>query len=161
MQTLADEFAAMKFDVRAFLRELALSQAYQRSSVPPAGVEAEPERFLVALLKPLTPEQLAWGMMQATGLTDAERLALGDKATEAALRAKLVGNEGPFVAAFGARPGQPEGQSFEATLEQALFLRNGALIRGWLAPRAGNLTDRLGKLNDADAVAEELFLSVL
>src|SRR5262249_40697124 len=104
MQTLADEFAAMKFDVRAFLRELALSQAYQRSSVPPAGVEAEPERFLVALLKPLTPEQLAWGMMQATGLTDAERLALGDKATEAALRAKLVGNEGPFVAAFRAGP---------------------------------------------------------
>src|SRR5262245_50712773 len=33
---LADEFAEMKFDVRAFLRELALSQTYQRSSETPA-----------------------------------------------------------------------------------------------------------------------------
>jgi Protein of unknown function (DUF1553) len=158
---LADQFAAMKFDSRAFLRELALSQAYQRGSVLPDGVEMEPSSFLAANLKPLTPEQLAWSIMQATGLTDAERQALGDKANEATLRAKLVGNEAPFVTAFGARPGQPEGQSFEATLEQALFLRNGELIRGWLTPRPGNLLDRLSKLPQADAVAEELFLSVL
>lgn len=33
---LADEFRAMKYDVRAFLRELALSRTYQRSSIGPA-----------------------------------------------------------------------------------------------------------------------------
>ena len=38
---------------------------------------------------------------------------------------------------------------------------NGALLRSWLAPRAGNLMDRLGKLQDAGAVADELYLSVL
>ncbi len=156
---LADEFAATKFDVRGFLRELALSEAYQRSSTLPEGVEAEADRFLAANLKPLSPEQLAWSVMQASGLTDAERLALKDKATEAALYAKLAGNVAPFVAAFGARPGQTEG--FEATLEQALFLRNGDLIRGWLAARPGNLLDRLSKLTKAEDVAEELFLSVL
>jgi hypothetical protein len=65
---LADEFAAMKFNLRAFLRELALSQTYQRSSELPAGVqEVPPETFAVANLKPLSPEQLAWSLMQATG----------------------------------------------------------------------------------------------
>ena len=39
-------------------------------------------------------------------------------------------------------------------------LANGSLVRGWLTPRAGNLTDRLAKLENADAVAEELYLSV-
>ena len=58
-------------------------------------------------------------------------------------------------------PGQPEGQSFQATLDQALLLRNGGTLRNWLAPRAGDLADRLGKLTDDRALADELFLSVL
>ena len=34
-------------------------------------------------------------------------------------------------------------------------------MRGWLAPRPGNLSDRLAQLKEADGVAEELYLSVL
>src|SRR5262249_56390524 len=50
--------------------------------------------------------------------------------------------------------------SFEATSDQALFLANGPTVRSWLAPRSGNLTARLAALT-GDAVAEELYLSVL
>jgi uncharacterized protein DUF1549/uncharacterized protein DUF1553 len=158
---LADDIAATKFDVRHFLREVALSKTYQRSSEPPAGVkEVAPTSLAVARLKPLSPEQLAWALMQASGLTDAERKALGKGATEAALHARLAGNVAPFVATFGSKPGQPQGH-FEATLGQALFLANGKTVRGWLAPRAGNLTDRLGRLKTDDAVADELYLSAL
>src|SRR5262249_4442351 len=145
--------------VRHFLREIALSQTYQRSSEPPAGMPGDPVHLTVAALKPLSPEQLAWGLMQATGLTDAERLALGKNLNEAALYAKLSGNVAPFVRTFGSVPGTP--QSFDATLDQALFLSNGQVVRGWLTPRTGNLTDRLSKLKTADEVAEELYLSVL
>ena len=160
LDLLARELAAHKFDVRWFLRELALSQTYQRSSELPAGAEPpRPDRYAVALIKPLSPEQLAWSLMQATGLTDAERQALGNKATEAALYARLSGNEAPFVAAFASPPGTP--QQFDARVEQALFLANGSVVRGWLAPRPGNLTDRLARLPSADALAEELYLSVL
>jgi hypothetical protein len=158
---LADEIAAMKFDVRGFLREIALSKTYQRSSaLPPGANEVSPTSMTVARLKPLSPEQLARSLMQATGLTDAERMALGRGATEAALSARLAGNVAPFVAAFGGKPGQSQ-DNFEATLDQALFLSNGKLVRSWLAPRAGNLTDRLATLKEANAVAEELYLSVL
>jgi hypothetical protein len=157
---LAESLAAMKYDLRAFLRELALSRTYQRSSEPKPGVTQPggPPRYTVALLKPLSPEQLAWSIMQATGLTDAERAALGPKATADTLAARLAGNVRPFVTAYGNAPGTSP--AFDATLDQALFLANGPLVRGWLAPRAGNLADRVAKLPTDDARAEELFLSV-
>ncbi len=160
LKLLADDIAARKFDMRGFLRELALSQTYQRSSAQPsAGKEAEPASYTVALLKPLTPEQLAWSLMQATGLTDAERRALGKKADEAALYTRLAANVTPFVKTFGGPAGQP--QEFDARLEQALFLANGPTVRGWLTPRPGNLIDRLARLTNVDALAEELYVSVL
>jgi hypothetical protein len=162
LTTLADEFAAMKFDVRAYLKQILLSQAYQRSSLLPAGVKDVPEKlFAVAILRPLTPEQLAISAMQATGLADAERLALGKNATEAALYAKLAPGVAPFVTTFGGTAGQPDDGGFQTTLDQTLFLKNGALIRTWLAPRNGNLVDRLSKLKDNQELAEELYLSVL
>jgi hypothetical protein len=160
---LGDELAARKYDVKAFLRELALSKTYQRSSALPAGMKEHPDEktFAVASLRALSPEQLAWSAMQATGLIDAERKALGPKGTDAALTAKLAGNVAPFVKVFGTLPGEAPDDGFEATLDQTLFLRNGGLVSGWLAPRPGNLTDRLARLKDAAAVADELYLSVL
>ncbi len=156
---LAADIAARKFDMRGFLRELALSQTYQRSSESPSGSkEAAPTSYAIALLKPLTPEQLAWSLMQAAGLTDAERQALGKNAMEAALYARLAGNAAPIVRAFACPPGKP--QEFDAQLDQALFLANGPTVRGWLSPRPGSLIDRLSRLTNTDALAEELYLSV-
>ncbi|OAI51367.1 hypothetical protein AYO44_00735 [Planctomycetaceae bacterium SCGC AG-212-F19] len=159
LDMLGEEFAAGKFDVRAFLRELALSKTYQRSSLPPAGKEVPADSFAVALLKPLAPEQFAWALMQATGFSDAERLVLAKNLTEPALYAKQAAAAGPVIGMFAAPAGQAEG--FQPTLDQALFLANGNAIRGWLAPRPGNLAERLAKLTDANEFADELWLSVL
>ncbi|HEY7427279.1 MAG TPA: hypothetical protein VH682_23800, partial [Gemmataceae bacterium] len=79
-------------------------------------------------------------------------------ATEAALHARLVANVAPFVKTFGGPAGQA--QEFDARLDQALFLANGPTVRGWLTPRPGNVIDRLTKLTNADALAEELYVSV-
>lgn len=160
LATLADEIANLKFDLRAFLRELALSETYQRSSEQPAEIkEVKPESFAVAGLKPLSAEQLAWSLLQATGFTDAERLAQGAKPNEQALATKLAAAAAPVTAAFAGQAGQPE--EFQATLDQVLFLANGNLLRTWLTPRAGNLMDRVAKLNSPEAAADELYLSVL
>jgi hypothetical protein len=159
LNLLAEDFAARKFEVRSFLRELALSQAYQRSSEPPPGVAVEDlPLFAVARLKPLTPEQLAGALMQATGLADAERTALGKQLTEPALYARLAGQALPIVKAFAGPPGTTP--SFDPRVDQTLFLENGSVIRAWLAPRPGNLVDRLSHLSTPDAQAEELYLSV-
>jgi hypothetical protein len=60
---------------------------------------------------------------------------------------------------FASRPGEAQ-DAFTATLDQTLFLKFSPTIRGMVAVRAGNLTDRLIKLADADALADELFMSV-
>ncbi len=162
LDLLAEELAARKYDVKALVREIAVSKTYQRSSALPKGVDEVPESsFAAALLKPLSPEQLAWSMMQASGLIDAERKAQGKQPNEPALANRLAGNEAPFVTLFGNQPGEPASGDFQATLEQTLFLRNGTLVRGWLAPRPGNLVDRLAKIQDAGALADELYLDVL
>jgi hypothetical protein len=161
LDQLAKELADRKFDIKSLLRDIALSQTYQRSSELPAGEKELPENsFALGLLKPLSPEQLAWSMMQATGLLDSERKAQ-KKPDEQALFAKFANNEAPFVKLFGSQAGEPADLGFQATLDQTLFLANGALVRGWLSPRPGNLMDRLSKIKEAAPLAEELYLSVL
>ena len=110
-------------------------------------------------LRPMRPEQLALAMLQATGVTDAERAALGAGATEQALYDKLSGNFKPFVELYGRPPGQVE-NGYDASLFQALFLANGGSLNAWLAPRPGNVVDRCAKLAAPAAIAEELYLSI-
>ncbi len=140
-------------------------------------------QFALAQLQPLSPEQLAWSILQATGQFDRQRtaeqaeldkksplppeeqddaakLAARAKQVEQAAYDKLKPTVARFVALFGAAAGAPQ-DDFFATVDQALFFANGGEVRGWLAPAGGNLTDRLVKLSDPAAVAEELYLSIL
>jgi hypothetical protein len=57
---------------------------------------------------------------------------------------------------FGSRPGEAQ-DGFAATLDQTLFLKYAPAVRGML----GGRTAALAKLTDPDALADELFLSVL
>lgn len=139
--------------------------------------------FAVSAFAALTPEQLAWSMMRAAGVvgahevaggaefdkkspptdankTDPTRLAERAKAAEQYAWDKLKGGAAGFAPLFGAGAGEPQ-DTFFATADQALFLNNGSMVRSWLAPSAENLTARLGKLTDARALAEELYLSTL
>jgi hypothetical protein len=160
LDALAGRFAAGKFDIKALLREIALSRTYQLSSRSPAGsAAAPPDSFAVAPLKPLRAEQLLFATHQATGATDAERLALGSGAAEPALYRKVAGFRTAFATLYGAMPGQADGR-FESSLEQALYLSNNDLVLGWIRPRPGNLADRLGKLTSSAAIADELYISV-
>ncbi len=131
-------------------------------------------RFGVGALKPLSPEQLAWSMMQASGQVTQQEQAVGaelDKKEklessgrsiqlEAAVNKKLQGNVAAFTKTFGADPGQPQGEFF-GTVDQALFFTNGSQIRGWLNPAGDNLIARLVKLKDPATCAKELYLAVL
>jgi hypothetical protein len=136
-------------------------------------------RFVVGPIRPLSPESLAWSVMQSTGMAQrqhvTEEAALKKKDPKAweaanadsrarqleeAVYNKLKGNVKEFVTLFGAGSGVPQ-EEFFATVDQALFLSNAGRVRGWVAPSGGNLADRLNKLEDPKAFAEELYLSVL
>ena len=108
--------------------------------------------YLVAILKPLSAEQLAFASAQATG-TIAKDSAMITPAPNAA------GVLPAFRNMFGGQPGQPD-TGANTNLDQTLFLKFGGAVRAMIAPRTGSLTDRLAKLNDSNAQADELFLSV-
>lgn len=163
LDLLAREFVAHKYDVKWLVREIALSKTYQRTSVPPPGAAVVPEhRYLVAILKPLTPEQLAYALFEATGQNDTDRAKLpklGPKGTsviEGAIDARLTPRLPQFRNMFAARPGEAQ-DGFSATLDQTLFLKYGGTVRSLIGARVASLA----KLTDTDALAEELFLSVL
>ena len=190
---LTEELAAHHLDIKLFLREIALSKTYQRSSRRESADPNQPlpndALFAQAILKPLSPDQLAWSVMQATGETDVHRQAINpdsleldaelkaklmagpveadkqplvNKAIEAELHKKLLGYEQRFAQLFGGEPGHPPDR-FESTAEQVLFLANDGAIMGFLRPRGGNLAERLLKLpeDNPQQIAEELFLSTL
>ncbi len=139
--------------------------------------------YAVRPLKQLSPEQFGWSVLQVTGvyrnhiiattaeldkakpLTDADRadpakMAERQRELEKAVYAKLAGSVTIFVQLFGNSAGAPQSDFF-ATVDQALFLANGGVVKGWLAPSGENLTERLMTLPDNKALADELYLSVL
>jgi hypothetical protein len=186
LDLLSEQIVALQFDPKAFLRQLALTRTYQRSSEVPEGMDAadaKPGRFGVGLLKPLSPEQMAWSLMEAAGVAgaqreaergrlegdsrlaavlgiDAKRQTVKECLIERAVYAKLQGNVGQFVSLYGGAPGEPE-QDFQATVQQALFFGNAATVKTWLTSGGASLVSRLSAMPDVGAAVEELYLCTL
>lgn len=179
LDLLADEFQQHKYDTRWLIRELALTETYQRSSRQSAdsgqGSKAS-DAFACGLLKPLSPEQFGWSSLVATGFSTvtmkAQEAALLKAEPEAAATKKqdplwredalhkaLKPDLDLVVTRFAGQGGQKT--SFEATADQALFVINGANVEKWLKPQEGALTDRLQKLDSAEVLAEELYIAIL
>jgi hypothetical protein len=153
LELLANELASREFDMKWLLREIALSETYQRSSELPSGISEVPaESYRVFLEKPLSAEQLVASVVQATG-GDGPIASSGDFAPSKEMRER-------FLKTFANPPREPEGEH-APTLKGALFLMNDQAVLEKFKPVAGNLVDRLTKQADPAKLAEELFLTVL
>ncbi|MCA9070272.1 MAG: DUF1553 domain-containing protein, partial [Planctomycetaceae bacterium] len=158
LDLLASEFVAHHYDIKWMLRELALTETYQRSSLLPEGLDNPPpaESYLVGLEKRLSAEQLLDCALQATGNSARiPRTNSEGKANEA-----YASLEKKFRAAFANEQREPE-LEVNATVKASLFLMNDEDVLGLLQPEPGNLMDRLGKMDDFGQVTEELYLSLL
>lgn len=174
LDLLAESLLKHDYDLQYLLRELALSETYQLSSRHESqtadSASVDDTNYSVALLKPLSPEQLAWSMMQATGVADqqmqslitrqekadAKQLASDPIWQEKTLNRALRSNIDAFTRVFGIEG--PQHARFDASADQALFLRNGDLVQQWVSRKNG-LSDRLAALESGE-VAEEFYLSV-
>ncbi len=177
LDLLAEELLLSRYDIRYILREVALSGTYQRSSRQPSSTDNLPaHRCAVGLLKPLSPEQLAWSMMAATEVTGQQMLELEAKLLESdpkfgpgrrrhplwreqALHDALAGSVAEFVNVFASEGVQSS--NFDATAGQGLFVLNSSLIQSWLVPQPNNLIGRLIKIENIQELPEELYLTVL
>ncbi|MEZ6127837.1 MAG: DUF1549 domain-containing protein [Planctomycetaceae bacterium] len=165
-------------ELHAQLTEATAAKAAAMAEVDQHAVR----QFHLATVEPLSPEQLAFSILQASGQrsrqVDAELAKLNkekplkaDQQTEAVLAerrqqaeaaaaASLHKTAASLINLFAAEAGQPQ-DAFFATVDQALFFANGSQVRSWLAPSADNLTARLLKIETAESLAEELYLSIL
>ena len=174
-----------QYDIQGFLRELVLTEAYQRSSVlPKGGQNLSDAAFAVAPLRGLTAEQLRWSLLQATGRIEqhdakldaaAKKAALSkktakDKPTssspEPAWKVRLTRNEAlerqtaNLISAFAGLPGQSEGD-FQPIVDQALYMRNSKALLPLLQAEPDTTLARLEAMTAVEPLAEELYLSVL
>ncbi|MFM1555201.1 MAG: DUF1553 domain-containing protein [Limisphaerales bacterium] len=173
MELLMREFVVHEFDVKWFVREIALSESYQRSSRLPNGVKKiEVTRYRTAHPKAMTPEQLLKAVLKATGNEAwVTKLKATDNAEKFDRRGYFTGTnrEVPtsfeeiralFMLTYAEPAGTPE-VDFIPGLNKALFLMNDRLIQDWLKPQKGNLIERLTKLETPKSIAEEMYLSML
>ncbi len=160
LDQLAERFAADGFLLKPFFREIALSETYQRSSIPPTpGQQLPPETFAQGAVRMMSPEQLGVALMEATGLNNSQRVSLKDPADETPLLDFQNANLKPFVDLYGRPMGQPE-HDYDSSLFQALFLANGSTVLDWIKPRPTSLAERLNSLATPEAISDELYLSV-
>lgn len=167
---------AHQFDIKGCLREIALSRTYQLSSELPPGAEPPPgDAFAVAMLRGLTPEQLRWSLMQATGrieshFTRADAQLKSSKPSDYETLRKdwhwkkdayeqLERQSAAVVTAFAGLPGQSDGE-FQPVVDQALFLLNSPKMIELVKAGPATALERWATLTDPVALAGEIYLGI-
>jgi len=142
LDLLAKELTTHRFDLRWLIREIALTQTYQRAG---------------AHQRHLTAEQQLRAFLTATG--ERERLEKNTKpdVKSDALKYSLADFEKAFAAALANPAKEPE-LAANPSLRSALFFRNSDHVHWALKPREGNLIARLAQQTDP---AEDLYLTIL
>lgn len=159
LDLLATELVAHNFDIKWLLKEIALTATYQRSSQEPDPTKpADPARFLVAVERRLSSEQLMWSTLQAIG--DIERATGATKNDGASPLPATDQIKKGFSDAFANDARDPE-ETVNSTVKGALFWRNDAAFTQVLRRRPGNLLDRLAAVQDNTQLVDELYLSIL
>jgi hypothetical protein len=131
LELLTDEFIANDFNLRLLVREIALSQAYEKASE-----------------KRLSAEQTARSVLVALGTTESK--TLDEKfASVIEMFRKSLANEAQ----------EPE-DGFNSSVKSALFLLNDAEFLALFEKENSPLIECLSQRDDAAAVAEQLYLSV-
>jgi hypothetical protein len=175
-----------RLDARLALGRDLLAHAKLRDADPVAAaiawqsiVDRWTEGGQVAALRPLSAEQLALSVQQASGALAARQASAAaaiDKAPPESL-AKASGEERSEIRAMEVEMrmvkdasgllrsaatlfGDTMTEGFQASVNQALWFGNAPDILGQLAPSGDNLVARLAALGDAAAVADEAYAAV-
>ncbi len=143
LEWLATDFEKSGYDIKRLVRVIVSSRAYQLDSRPRGNKAPLPETFARSIERTLSAEQLLRSLKIATGAkTD-------DSSSDEVERA--------FIAVF------PEvmQETYNPSLQQALFLSNSPILDTMLTPADANTTARLLTLKSAQAQVREAFVTVL
>ena len=143
------------------------------------------DSFAIARLTPLTPEQLCWSILQATGtldqlhtqsarewdeknpapatettVPDPTHITTRTQAINTLTEEKVRPHEEQFVRLFSNGPGSPQ-TDFFATSDQALYFENAGSVRLWTMPSSGNLAEQLVSTTEPATLTSTLWLALL
>jgi hypothetical protein len=125
---------------------------------PDVSKPADPARFLVALERRLSAEQLMWSVLQATDDIGRVLGAMTNDETSPLPATDQI--KKGFTDAFANDARDPE-ESVNSTVKAALFWRNDSSFGQLLKRRPGNLLDRLAGISDNTKLVDELYLATL
>ncbi|VTU01304.1 Uncharacterized protein OS=Pirellula staleyi (strain ATCC 27377 / DSM 6068 / ICPB 4128) GN=Psta_3482 PE=4 SV=1: PSCyt2: PSD1 [Gemmataceae bacterium] len=144
LAALTRTLAASKYDLKALIREVVNSEAYQLAGTGPI-TDALPKHFERARVRPLTAEEIVLSLRTATSFDAAGKPPTPDDY---------------FMRAFG-EPTNGLGD-FQGSLAEHLFWNNAEQVRVFARRKKGNLTDQLLASTDPwEKRVEHLYLSVL
>lgn len=164
-----------RYDIKGCLREIALSRCYQLSSELAAGSEPSADAFAVAPLRALTPEQMRWSVLRASGRLDASFARAEEqlkKTKPAEVEAKLKDwhcvkenyeaiekQTTTLIAAFSPLAGTDDSK-IDPVVDHALFLLNNPKLVDLIKAAPGTAFDRWSAFTDPAATAEDVYLSI-
>jgi len=149
LKALREGLVVRKFDLKAFIREIVNSRAYQRASAgAPGESQGGYERFR---LRALSAEE----MMTAL------RAASGADAPAADGKPAPTGNLSEYFVRYMGNLTDGRGE-FQGSVSERLFMNNSGQIRQMLQRRKGNLADQILSSSDPwEKRLDRMFLSVL
>jgi hypothetical protein len=174
LEELAQFLVDQNYDLRMLTREILLSKTYQQPSKRPSESQNS-EPFVIAELKPLSPEQLGLCLLQATGVLqtiyEKHRVALTegedaiDETTaefktnlEAAVNKEATTHVDKVVRTFASAN---QSSRFDAAANQALFLLNSPLIQEWLDQPENLLIKKLKSAENVSEALSHVYITVL
>ena len=179
-KTIDDRIAAARAAVSTL--EAALASAQTAANEKWIAIDVEASRQLsTASLQALTPEQMCWSTLRATGVLDAyirnenaelEKTApLAADADAAAKTArhrqavrgafdKLRGNADVYVSLYASGPDKTE-DDFFASADQALYTANAGSVFAWAGPGNNNVTQLAIAMTDNAEIAKVIYWTLL
>ena len=175
LTAMADDLMSHGYDIKYLIKEIVKTQTYQRQSeLKVQGLADEKPRYLNGTLKPLSPEQFAWSLLQAVGVVEktersviaalekedasfkeatAQSAVLIEEKVSVALKSQIES----IVKVFA---GSNAASRFDASADHALYLLNGPEVAKWLAAGQDMLLDQLLKVDDNQALVGRVFLTI-
>ncbi len=156
MNALADEFIKSNYDIKNLFRLIANTEAYQLSSAPNSTNKDDHEYFSRAVLRPMSPVQLANSLLYTSGYLTKMKNKDREEIDKTKFRILQL-----FVYNFEDDE-MNEAENFSGTITQALLMMNSDLTQKVADKKPGNfLTQLLNKESGPEERIDMIYLNTI